>query len=698
MPKPKDKTKTPHYAVDNSSKMNKDEAIKVEPCVDFVVDAFESWSDHWANKFSEFEKHYDRWSGVKPKRDEEWQSNFTKMLTWQAEKALVARLHGALFPNSAPIDTTRTEITDDMQAILAKSIVAHWFKIGEVSREFLSGMRSAGIYGTGLFEDDWYVRTEMITEKQETMIPDYRPMVDPTGQTILDEQGRVKSKQVGEKPYIQEKSRKKVVEDRYRVRKANIFSWRIHPNKKSDDDDYPTIKQEFITYDDLMERQKELSKYGITAFDAMDEIEEDKFKIKEQDTRRFNKEGEYVDDKNPLLEVLHYWGLYAEKEGDEGYKKGAEKRPVWISVVNRKYKIKLIDNPLWHKKSPLFHIVWTEDEKPSYYGIGLAQIGADAEDRANNTINIRTDVKKKNIRGGGWYNANDKKIKKNQLTQNVPGLMKSCSDINNAVRPDVPVPADPTDYKEEELATNDHREITGATTALLPTADNTQQHKTLGGLEILVGQGLARLKPDLQMMEMMGIRKIANRAFLLTRQFLTQPEAIELMAPEDKLKQLNLSKIYKLTPREIIGSVHFFCTGLSETVDKLQNIEKLLKFTEVTGKIPQMSQIINYQEIAKQIATWLGFEDIDRFIQEPPPIMQPRQPPQQPGIPGMPGQGLPPQVVPMAMPGIPAGISAWPPMPPQLPIGGNGGPPAGLPPGLPPFLALAIAQRLGQQR
>ena len=488
----------------------------------------------------------------------------------------------------------------------------------------------------------------------------------------------MRSQQVGEKSYMQEKSRKKVVEDRYRVRKANIFSWRIHPNKKNDDDDYPAIKQEFITYDDLMERQKELSKYGITAFDSMEEIEEDKFKIKEQDARRFNKEGEYVDQKNPLLEILNYWGRYAEQEGDEGYKKDAEKRPVWIMVVNRKYKIKIIDNPFWHKKPPLFHINWTEDEKPSYYGIGLAQIGADAEDRANNVVNIRTDVKKKNVRGGGWYNANDKKIKKTHLTSNVPGLMKPCSDINLAVRPDIAIPPDPTDYKEEELAVNDHREITGASSALLPTENPKNRPDTLGGMQQDLSQALSKLKPDLQMMEIMGIRRIANRAFLLTRQFLTQPQAIELIAPEDKLKQLNLAKIYKLTPREIIGSVHFFCTGLSETVDKLQNIEKLLKFTEVTGKIPAASQMINYPEIIKQIAVWLGFEDVSRFISEVPnqPVPQTVQQQQQPQ--GIPGQGLPPL-------GIPAGVPVQPPMPP-----GNGG----MPPGLPPGLLMSILQRM----
>lgn len=681
------KQKVSHYTTNILKK--KEEVVELEPCVKFVVDSWDSWSDHWANKMTNFESYYDRWIGVKPKRDEEWQSQFHKRLTWQAVSSLVARIHGALFPNSAPIDTTRTEATDDMQALLAKSIVAHWFKIGEFIKEFLSSIRSSAIYGTGLFEDDWFVRKENVFEKKEVMIPDYRSMVDGEGKTILDENGNVKSQQVGQKPYVKEGSKLKVVEDRYRLRKANIFSWRIHPNKLSDDDDYPAIKQEFITFDDLLERQQEMAKYGITAFEMLDEIEGDKFKINEQDVKRFSKDGEYVDDKNPRLEVLNYWGLYAEKEGEEGYQKGAKKRPCWIMIVNRKYKIKLISNPYWHKKPPLFHIVWTEDEKPSYYGIGLAQVGADAEDKANNAVNIRTDVKKKSTRGSGWYNANDKKIKKSQLISNVPGLMRACTDVNQAVRYDVIPGPDITDYKEEEIAVNDHREITGASSALLPAENPKNRPDTLGGMQQDLGQALSKLKPDLQMMEVMGIRKTANRAFLLTRQFFTQPEMIELMAPEDKLKQMNLAKIYRLSPREIIGSVHFFCTGLSETVDKVKNIENLLKFTDITGKIPAMTQIINYTEIAKQIATWLGFEDIDRFVQMAPPIVPPQAPQ---GLPG----GLPPQrvVPPMPSQAIPMPIPQRPPMPmppPMMPQGGNGQPQ------IPPEILMALIQRMRQQ-
>jgi len=689
----KDKSKTPHYKVDNNLDKNKN-IDALNPIVKEITDMWDDWDEYWSTRLSDFEKYYDRWIGKAPKRDEDWQSAFHKRLTWQAEKTLVARYHSALFPVSAPIEAEAVEVNDEMQRILAKSLVGHWFKLGKFTKEFLSTMRSAAIFGTGLFEDDWYVRKEQITERTEKQIPDFRALVDVNGEKVLDEYGNIKAEQVGYKTISQEEKRLKVVEDRYRIRKANIFAWRVHPYKIDDDDDYPVIKQEFITYDDLLERQAEAEKYGYTKFDNMGLVEQDKTKSKEEDLKRLQKDGEYIDDDNPRIEILHYWGLYSDESIDnKGKKSYSDKKPMWIMVANRKHILKKQENPYWHKKPPLFHIVWTEDEKPSYYGIGLAQIGGDSEDRANVNVNIRTDVKKKSIRGSGWYNAMDKKIKKSQLQSNLPGLMRACSDVNNAVKYDLPPGVAPEDYKEEEVAVNDHREITGATTSLLPTADVGQQHKTLGGMEIMVSQGMQRLKPDLSMMEVMGIRKIANRAFLLTRQFMTKNETIRLIASESQLKQFNLTKIYTMTPKELMGGMHFFCTGLSESIDKAQNIDKLLKYAEMTSKVPAMQAVTNYQAIAKRVALWLGFEDVDEFVQSVNnmqiPIAQAQPQGLPPGMPGQPPMPLPNQQPMMNRPLMPMAPPQG--MPPQMQPGGNGN-------RLPPQILQMIMQNMMQKQ
>lgn len=634
--------KVPHFRTDMPGD-SVVKAVEIHPAVKFVKEQWDSFDTHWSDKFSKFDQYYDRWKGKPTKRDEDWQSDFNKKLTWQAVSTLVSRFHSGLWPTSAPIATETPETEDELPSIASHSLVSHWFKIGRFSMEFLKGMRSAAVYGTGLFEDDWFQDVKSLPFKEEVQVPVFKPMFDEFGQPVLNEVGGVQSIQVGTRPTMREGTRMTVVEDRYRVRKASIFSWRIHPSKLTDEDDFPVIKQEFITMEDLEKRELQLQKYGLGVFENMEEIRKDNFKIDQTQAKRLEKDSGYVDKKNPRLEILNYWGLYSEND--------KEKKPSWLMIVNRKWKLKVVDNPFWHKKPPLFHIVWTEDAKESYYGIGVSEAGAPAEDRANSVVNIRTDERRKNVKGGGWYNAGDKRINKKSVSRTVPGLYKACTDVNNAVRPDQIIPSTPDDYKEEENAVNDHREITGSSASLLPSADQSQVPDTLGGMKLQLGASLQRLKPDLVMMEFMGIRKMANRAFLLTRQFYTEAEAVELIASQDQKTKFQLQKVYRVQPEQIMEKLNFHSTGLSETLDKSQDIDKLIKYAEVTSKIPAMQAVTNYQGIGKKVALLLGFEDVEDLV-----LMNPNNPlapmPQQQGAPGLPGGqipgaggGLPPNIL-----------------------------------------------------
>ena len=645
-----------HYRTDYPK--DEKEKTKLHPDVQWVNDNWDSWDSHWSSKFSDFEGYYDQWLGKPPVRLEDWQANFNKKLTWQAEKTLVARFHSALFPNSAPVDTDGTEAVDELQSILAKSIVAHWFKIGKFSQEFLAGMKSAAIYGTGLFEDDWYQKVELKPEFSEVEEDDLRPMVDNEQNAITDDKGNVKTYKVGTKKVMREVERYKIVEDRYRVKKANIFAWRFHPDKLDDDDDFGAMKIEYLTFDTLLFRQAEAVKMGFAPFDNMDKIKDDKSNADQEDTKRLQKDAGFIDDKDPKLQVIHYYGFYPDsKDKDEDGE--PRKKPMWLTVVNRKFLLRKRPNPFWHKKPPVIRIVWTEDEKASYYGIGLAQIGKEAEVRANENVNTRTDIKKKIVKGRTYYNKTDKKIKKGELSKNYPGQYIGCTDVNN-FKPEVVQPLSPDDYKEEETAVNDFREVTGATASLNPTEDISQQHKTKGGMQMLLSNSLQKLKPDLLMMEMSGIRRMANRGFLLTMQYFSEPKMIKLMASQDQKRRLRLNELYSLTPGEIKKSVNFICTGLSESMEKEDRIKKLLSFAEVSAKIPPLQAIVNYQGIGKQVAMYLGFENIEDLINmgEGDPLA-PTQPQ------GMP-QGMGPggQIMPPGMPQQSPGQQ-----PPQMPQG-----------------------------
>ena len=217
------KGKTPHYRTDLPSQ--KKQPVEIDPVVKFVVDAWTKWDAHWADKFIKFESYYDKWIGMPPKRDEPWQAQHHKRLSWQAEKVLTSRYHTALFPKAAPIAPIATEVVDEMQGILACSMTSHWFKIGKFAAEFLRAERPAAVYGTGLFEDGWIQKVEEVPRKVEKEVGDFRPMTNAvTGEPVLDENGSVRSTQIGSKKVEQEEMRKEVVEDRYFVKKGNLAS------------------------------------------------------------------------------------------------------------------------------------------------------------------------------------------------------------------------------------------------------------------------------------------------------------------------------------------------------------------------------------------------------------------------------------------------------------------------------------------
>jgi len=101
-----------------------------------------------------------------------------------------------------------------------------------------------------------------------------------------------------------------------------------------------------------------------------------------------------------------------------------------------------------------------------------------------------------------------------------------------------------------------------------------------------------------------------------------------------------------------MSKMNFYCTGLSESIEKGQNIDKLMKYAEVTAKVPAMQMVTNYEAIAKRIALWLGFEDIEEFVKINPddPLTQAVQSLAGGQPPGMPGQ---PQQIPQAGGGLP---------------------------------------------
>lgn len=649
--------KSSHYDTTPTEKPKAEPLVSIPPEVKFVVGEWKKYDAYWQSRLSDFDHYYEVWKGKKPERPEEWQAQHNKKLVFQDERNLVSRFHSALFPTEAPIDHSATEDIDEVNAIIAKSMVAHYFKMGNdetVQTEFLKMQRSSGIYGTGYGETEWFQKRAWIFDKGEVEEDDYRSLRGPNG-FLLDKDGNVQTQLLDvKKKVFREKKSYGVVDNRPRLKFTNIFAWRVHPKKMCPEDGYPAIKQEFVSYETLLDMQEEAKALGFEPFEAegITRLKEMKVQVKESDYSRHLRGGDFKDQDNPEVELKHYWGLYALQD-----EKGTPKKvPTWITIANDAILLRKIRNPHWHQSPPLVKIVWTFDPKESWYGIGLPEIGEASEARVNDIINYRFDNLTKIINVGGSYNANDPKIEKRLLSVSSPGLWRPCSEPGKSYQYDRPPDVTTGAYVEEQRATEDHRDTTGSVASLAPTSDPKQEKKTLGQSQISLHGATERLKPDLKMQELQGVKVVANRFHMLLRQFGVKEELIELLASEDELKRFKLEKMMQIDPKRLIGKADFYCTGLSEFLEKEQMIEKLLKFREITQNDPT----INIQEVNRRIANLMGFPDIEKLVNPLPlqPQTAGQTPPGAPPLPGQPFQpdlpaGLPSQIPQALEGGIP---------------------------------------------
>jgi hypothetical protein len=210
------------------------------------------------------------------------------------------------------------------------------------------------------------------------------------------------------------------------------------------------------------------------------------------------------------------------------------------------------------------------------------------------------------------YNKNDTLLNKRQLEVSKPGKAIGVSDVETSVKfidiPDVTAEA----YKEEEMAKQDFRESTGATSAMMPSDAQDEQHRTAMGIQLLQGAAGMRLRPVLRNIELDGIQTLAMFFFSNCKQFMTSPQWIQVTGEQGQQYQV------KVTPEQIQAKIFFIPTGISETVNKETQLGQLLRFKEVTMNDPT----VNRAEVNKRIAELFGFKDLNKLIVPQQPIQQ----------------------------------------------------------------------------
>lgn len=547
-------------------------SAELDAQVKFVVSEFERYENAIRDRFDKAKKIYDMWIGSPPTRTFDWQNQINVPMMVEAEQTITPRLFAALFPTEAPIDCQVYGTATPEQGIIIKGLIGHQFTISDVQGEAIPALTQCTLLGTGYLESGWLVERTW--------------QVDPL----------TKQRYLG------------LTANRPDCKAVNFFEFYPHPAKLRMNDGLPIIRRRYCD-------AEYIKRLGDNPNFKMNNLKEalDSESVVDIPSTLVDKSGKALELKQrEKYELLEYWGPWDTTYEKDGKPKTDKAVPSWIIVVNRKVKIRSIPNPFNHQRPPFIKFKLFEDVNPSWFGVGVGQIGFPTQERLNKIVNQRLDNVDLVLNKQGFYNGNDVLINTKKLQVSRPGQWHKVSDTVTSIRwmdtPDVTQ----SSYKEEEIAKNDFRESTGATIPLMPTDEG--QHRTAMGINLLQGAAGARFRPVLRRMETDFIQDLAFIYLSNLQQFMTAPEWITITSKS------GIKEPIKVKPEQIQAKVLFIPTGISETLNKEVQIGQLLRFKEVSVQDPT----VNRTEINKRIAELMGFKEIDK-------LMVPQEAPVQPG-------------------------------------------------------------------
>ena len=523
---------------------------------DWVVKEFDRYEKFHAERYAKCEIYYDLWRGKLPKKPLEHLNNVHVPMMIEAEQTITPRVFTALFPTDAPIDCQVEGDTPPEAGVVVKNLIQHYMRVSNTQGAFWSALTQNTIFGTAYLEaGSWLVRR---------------------GWTISEQGERIYS----------------IIESRPDCKHVDFFEMFPHPAKLKMEDGLPLMRRRWCDAEYL----KSLEENPFFKFDNLKAALDSKPEIKGPINYDQKQRDEY--------EIIDYWGPYDEEYEKDGKVMSRKAVPHWGIIINRKVCVRVMANPYNHQSPPFIKIKLYEDSKPSWFGVGIGQIGHPSQERLNKLVNNRLDNVDLILNKMGFYNANDTLLNKKQLQISKPGKWIGCADTTTSVRwmdtPDVTQEA----YKEEELAKQDFRESTGATSAMMPSDDQNEQHRTAMGIQLLQGAAGMRLRPVLRNIEIDGIQALAMLFFSNARQFMTIPEWVMITGEDGKKYNV------RVTPQQIQAKVFFIPTGISETVNKETQIGQLMRFKELTVNDPN----IDRAELNKRIGQLMGFKDLDKLI------------------------------------------------------------------------------------
>lgn len=326
-----------------------------------------------------------------------------------------------------------------------------------------------------------------------------------------------------------------------------------------------------------------------------------------------------------MIEVLEFWGDICVN--------GLEYIDVCATIVDDT----LIDfktNPFWGGKPYVITTFVRTHDSP--YGIGLLSPVLGHLHQLFVTLNHRLDISELVI-NPMWKVLQDGTLDLDSLFS-APGKIIPVSDPNNLVPVQFDVRNLGINVQEEQMLEQRVERVTGINAYVGQGQGRNAERVTAEEVKSKRDAGGNRLGRYHKHMEETALRELLEKSYSFIQQFVVEDEVVRVTGTVPGALGGSFDFI-KVGQDELQHDVDIIPVGSDWVIDKEREITERLDFITLTSQHPIMSQMINWEEVVKDLSRRMVKQDWDKFISLKPPAPQM---PQMPQMPEEPESAMPP--------------------------------------------------------
>jgi hypothetical protein len=351
-------------------------------------------------------------------------------------------------------------------------------------------------------------------------------------------------------------------------------------------------------------------------------------------------------DPTHLVDVLEFWG--------DMYTDGLELNDVCATVVGD-VLIDFKSNPFWGGKPYVITTFTRVHSSP--YGIGLLSPVLGHLHQMYVTSNHRLDISELVV-NPMWKVVQDG-------TLDIEALYSAPGKIIPVENPDniIPVQFNTANLgitiQEEGMLEARIERITGITPYVGQGMGRDAERVTAEEVKAKRDAGGNRLGRYHKHIEDTAFRELLEKAYSFMQQFVTEDEIIRVTGASEGSATQTYEYI-QVGQEELQYDMDIIPVGSDWVVDKEREIRERIDFIGLVSGNPVMSQMLNWEEVMKDLSRRMVKQDWDKFL-----VLQQKspEPPAPQGMPTVP-QGMPPVPPPEAN----LGMTPTPPLPPELSV------------------------------